>query len=435
MLTLLGKRQSFCDGLSRRNFLKVGAAGIGGLTLPSLLRSEAAMAGTLAAKTSQKSIINVWLLGGPSHIDIWDLKPDAPREIRGEFRPIKTTVPGMEICEMMPKLAGIAEKFTIVRSLTGFQNEHDSNQTESGWPITALRSMGGHPSIGAVVAKLRGTTTATSLPTFVDLSGYSPSGFLGPVYSGFRPNAEGLGDLQLPKIGMNRFRSRTELLGKLDRIRRDMDGSHAMEALDSFNQRAMGLITSAKMAKALAWWDNPNPKTLELYGVHRSSENGLFLTAKRLVEAGVRCVSLGWGSFDTHYHNFPVLRSELPPLDHGLSGLIKDLDASGLLESTIVAVWGEFGRTPRINGFAGRDHWPLVESAFFAGGGMRMGQVIGSTNRYAEQAQDRPVHLQEIFATFYHQLGIDPHTTTLRDPNGRPQYLVAHPDPVAELIG
>jgi uncharacterized protein (DUF1501 family) len=234
---------------------------------------------------------------------------------------------------------------------------------------------------------------------------------------------------------LNRFRSRTELLGKLDRIRRNIDGSHAMEAMDSFNQRAVGLVTSAKMAKALAWWDKPNPKTLELYGVHQNSENGAFLSAKRLIEAGVRCVSLGWGSWDTHYGNFPILRRELPPFDHGLSGLITDLDASGLLENTIVVIGGEFGRTPRINSFAGRDHWPLVTSALVAGGGMRMGQVIGSTNRYAEQPKDRPIHLQELFATFYHQLGIDPHTTTLRDPNGRPQYLVAHSDPIPELIG
>jgi Protein of unknown function (DUF1501) len=430
MLTLLGKRQRFCDGLSRRSFLRIGALGFGGLTLPDLLRSDAAA----STHQAQKSIINVYLPGGPSHIDTFDLKPDAPAEIRGEFRPIATTVPGMEICQLMPKLAQLGKKFAIVRSLTGFQNEHSPSQTESGWSVTELQSLGGHPSIGAAVARLRGTTTASSLPTFVDLTGYSQSGFLGPVYSGFRPSDDGRIDLQMPQIGLNRFRSRTELLGKLDRIRRDIDGSHAMEALDAFNQRAVGLITSAKMADALAWEKAP-PKVRELYGIDGNASLSVFLVAKRLIEAGVRVISLGYGSWDTHGQNFPVLRYELPLIDAGLSGLLRDLDASGMLENTMIVMWGEFGRTPRVNTSAGRDHWPLAQSAFVAGGGMRMGQVIGSTNRYAEQPQDRPVHLQELFATFYQQLGIDPHTTTIRDPNGRPQYLVAHPDPVPELIG
>lgn len=431
MLTLLGKRQFFCDGLSRRSFLKVGALGFGGLTLPQLLRSEAA-AGTSARP--QKSIINVYLPGGPSHLDMFDLKPEAPPEIRGEFHPIATTVPGMEICHLMPKLASIAKKLTIVRSLTGFQNEHASNQTESGWSERELRALGGHPSLGCVVSKLTGTTGKDSLPTFVDLSGYSKTGFLGPVYSGFRPNEEGRGDLQLQQIGMDRFRSRNELLSKLDRIRRDIDGTRAMDAMDAFNQRAVGLITSAKMSDALNW-EKADPKTIERYGINAHRDLSTFLVAKRLIECGVRVISLGWGSWDTHSQNFPTLRYQLPPLDAGLSAMIDDLDASGLLTNTIIVMWGEFGRSPRISGSAGRDHWPMASSALVAGGGMRMGQVIGSTNRYGEAPQDRPVHLQEMFATFYQLLGIDPHTTTIRDPNGRPQYVVTHPDPVPELIG
>jgi uncharacterized protein (DUF1501 family) len=160
-----------------------------------------------------------------------------------------------------------------------------------------------------------------------------------------------------------------------------------------------------------------------------------FLVAKRLIETGVRIISMSWGGWDTHAQNFTSLRRQLPPLDTALSAMIEDLDASGLLGSTMIVMWGEFGRTPRINPGAGRDHWARAASALVAGGGMRMGQVIGSTNRYGETAQDRPVHLQEMFATFYHLLGIDPQTTTIRDPNGRPQYLVTHPDPIAELIG
>jgi hypothetical protein len=431
MLTLFGKRQINCDGLTRRNFLKVGAMGFGGLTLPSLLRSEANAAATVS---TQKSIINVYLSGGPSHIDTFDLKPDAPPEIRGEFHPIATTVPGMEICHLMPKLAAMGKKVAIVRSLTDIRDEHAPNQTESGWSESELRSVGGHPSLGCVVSKLQGATTAGSLPTFVDLGGHTKTGFLGPVYSGFRPNSEGRGDLQLQQIGLDRFHSRTELLGQLDRIRRDIDGTHAMDAMDAFNQRAVGLITSNKMAEALNW-EKADPKVRERYGIGTENSLSTFLVAKRLIECGVRIISLSWGGWDTHGDNFNVLRRQLPQLDTGLSAMLEDLDSSGLLSNTIVVMWGEFGRTPRINPQAGRDHWARAASALVAGGGMRMGQVIGSTNRYGEVAQDRPVHLQEVFATFYHLLGIDPHSTTIRDPNGRPQYLVAHPDPIAELIG
>ncbi|HEX3998347.1 MAG TPA: DUF1501 domain-containing protein [Pirellulales bacterium] len=435
MLTLFGKRQSYCDGLTRRNFLKIGAMGFGGLTLPGLLRGEAAAAqGNLQAPASQKSIINVYLSGGPSHIDTFDLKPSAPPEIRGEFHPIATTVPGMEICHLMPKLAGLGKKIAIVRSLTDIRDEHAPNQTESGWSQSELKSLGGHPSLGCVVSKLRGPTTEKSVPTFVDLSGHSVTGFLGPVYSGFRPNSEGRGDLQLQQIGLDRFHSRTELLGRLDRIRRDVDSTHAMDAMDAFNQRAVGLITSNKMADALNW-EKADTKVRERYGINTDQSLSTFLVAKRLIETGVRIISMSWGGWDTHAQNFTSLRRQLPPLDTALSAMIEDLDASGLLGSTMIVMWGEFGRTPRINPGAGRDHWARAASALVAGGGMRMGQVIGSTNRYGETAQDRPVHLQEMFATFYHLLGIDPQTTTIRDPNGRPQYLVTHPDPIAELIG
>jgi hypothetical protein len=431
MLTLLGKRQIHCDGLTRRNFIKVGALGFGGLTLPNLLRSEAVAAG---APLAQKSIINVYLSGGPSHIDTFDPKPDAPPEIRGEFHPIATTVPGMQICHLMPKLAAMGKKLAIVRSLTDIRDEHAPNQTESGWSQSELRSVGGHPSLGCVVSRLQGATTAGSMPTFVDLGGHSLTGFLGPVYSGFRPNSDGRGDLQLQQIGLDRFHSRTELLGQLDRIRRDIDGTHAMDAMDAFNQRAVGLITSNKMAEALNW-EKADPKVRERYGIGADQSLSTFLVAKRLIECGVRIISLSWGGWDTHGDNFNSLRRQLPPLDTALSAMLEDLDASGLLSNTIVVMWGEFGRSPRINPQAGRDHWARAASALVAGGGMRMGQVIGSTNRYGETAQDRPVHLQEMFATFYHLLGIDPHNTTIRDPNGRPQYLVTHPDPIAELIG
>ncbi len=436
MLTLLGKPQRFCDGVTRRNFLKIGAlsAGslsLGGFTLADVLRAETA--GPTA--TPKKSIINIYLSGGPSHLDMFDLKPEAPPEIRGEFHPIATTVPGMQICYLMPKLAALGQKIALVRSLTGINDEHAPNQTESGWREQDLKTIGGHPSLGCVVAKLQGATNGV-VPTFVDLSGHTHHGFLSPVYSAFRPDADGRNDLRLrPEVTIDRFHNRAELLGKLDRIRRDVDSSHMMDAMDAFNNRAMGVITSSKLAEALDW-EKADPAVRQRYGIAEQQDNSRFLMARRLVECGVRIVSLSWGGWDTHSDNFVTLRRQLPPLDTALSALIEDLDAHGLLATTAIVMWGEFGRTPRINNNnGGRDHWARAATAFVAGGGMRVGQVIGSTNRYGETAQDRPIHLQEVFATFYHLLGIDPKTTTLRDPNGRPQYLVANPDPISELVG
>jgi hypothetical protein len=339
----------------------------------------------------------------------------------------------MQICHLMPKLAGMGDKFTIIRSLTGLNNEHSPSQTESGWKEFDLKSIGGHPSLGCVVAKIKGPTNGP-VPTFVDLNGHSQHGFLGPVYSAFRPDTDGRADLRLrPEITVDRFHNRAELLKQLDRVRRDIDSSHMMEAMDAFNGRAMGVITSSKLAEALDW-EKADPQVRERYGIPESNDNSRFLIARRLVECGVRIISFSWGGWDTHTENFTTLRRQLPPLDTALSALIEDLDAHGLLATTSIAMWGEFGRSPRISG-GGRDHWPRAASVLLAGGGMRTGQVIGSTNRYGETAQDRPVHFQEVFATFYHQLGIDPRTTTLRDPNGRPQYLVEHPEPISELIG
>ncbi len=435
MFTLLGKRQTYCDGVSRRNFFKIGALGFSSLTLPQLtlpqlLRAEAT---SPAGAANNRSIINVYLAGGPSHIDTFDPKPDAPPEIRGEFHPIATAVPGMQICHLMPKLASIATKFSLVRSLTGIRDEHAPDQTESGWSENDLKTVGGHPSLGCVVAKLQGATRG-AVPTFVDLTGHTRHGFLGPVYSGFRPDGEGRNNLRLRgEITPERFHTRAELLSKLDHIRRDMDSSHAMDAMDAFNQRAYGVIASPKMAEALEW-EKADTKVRERYGVAEHNENSRFLVAKRLVECGVRIISFSWGGWDTHGDNFNSLRRMLPPLDVGLSAMIDDLESSGLLQSTMIVMWGEFGRTPRVNPTAGRDHWAGAASALVTGGGLKMGQVIGSTNRYAETAKDRPVHLQEMFATFYQQLGIDPKKSTIRDPNGRPQYLTAHPDPVAELL-
>jgi len=443
MLTIYGRKQTLCDGVSRRDFLKIGAfAGgalaFGGTTLADVYRAEAAgnTATTANGATAGKSIINIFLAGGPSHLDMFDLKPAAPPEIRGEFTPVSTNVPGMEICGLFDKLSKQADKFVVIRSLTGIRDEHSPWQTETGFSENDLKSAGGHPSLGAVVSKLHGATNG-SVPRFVDLTGHTQHGFLGSVYAGFRPDGNGRENLRLRgDVTLDRLNDRAKLLTEIDRIRRDVDNRHMMEAMDSFNQRAIDVITGSKMADALKT-EKEDKKIKELYGLDSNGggENQRFLLARRLVEAGVRVISFSWGGWDTHGDNFKTLGNQLPRLDRALSGLIADLNDRGLLQDTAIVMWGEFGRTPRINGTAGRDHWSRASSCFIAGGGLKTGQVIGSTNRYGEAPQDRPIHLHEVFATLYTLMGIDPKNTTLSDTNGRPQYLTSMPDPVAELVG
>lgn len=432
MLSFLGTRQKSCDGISRRSFFQIGALGMGGLTLADLFRLEAGAAGG----SSKKSVINIILSGGPTHLDTFDLKPNAPSEIRGEFRPIATNVPGFEFCELMPKLATMADKFSVVRSLTGVSDEHSNVQSSTGWPERSLRTIGGRPSVGAVMSKLFGaaqTNSRGSAPTSVDLTNVSRPGFLGQVHAAFTPDGVGRQNLMLnDQVTLSRLDDRKELLDGLDRMRKGSDTKGMMTALDSFTERAVNLVTSGSIAKALDL-KNEDPRTLGKYGIEKDRQNQRMLLARRLIQAGSRCVTFSWGGWDTHGNNFGSMKTQLPNLDTGLSALIEDLDGHGLLQDTIILMSGEFGRTPRINGSAGRDHWARAGFFYIGGGGFRHGQAIGSTNRWGEVAHDRPVHLQNVFATVYKQLGINPDAVTLTDPNGRPQYLVDERKLISEL--
>ncbi len=423
MLTIsCGTKKQYCDGVSRRSFLKIGALGIGGMSLAGLYQAEA----QAAVGSSHKAIINIHLGGGPSHQDMFDLKPDAPREFRGEFNPVSTNVPGLQICEHFPMLAQMADKFAVIRSLVGMHEDHSDFHTQTGWGRNDLRNVGGRPSIGSVVAKLQGPNPNGSPPYIAYNGDYE--GYLGPSYKAYRPQG---GDLRLVGgVTEERLGSRTSLLTSLDKIRRDVDSSGKMNALDSFTQRAVGVVTSGKVADALDL-EKEDVKVRERYG---RDEGRMFLTARRLVESGVRAVTFNWGGWDTHGDNFNHLRRQLPNLDRGLSALLQDLSDRGMDKDVTVVMWGEFGRTPRVNAGAGRDHWSRVAMGFLAGGGMRLGQAIGSSTAYAEEAKDRPVDLQEVFATLYHNMGIDVKKTQLIDPSGRPQYLVNGFDPMKELI-
>jgi hypothetical protein len=361
---------------------------------------------------------------------MWDLKPDAAREFRGEFNPIATNVPGLDICEHFPQLAKMGEKFAVIRSIVGSAGEHSNHQTHTAYHTRDLRNAGGRPAMGSVITKMYGEGREGA-PAFVSYNGGEP-GYLGPVYKPYEPRG---GSLRLVGgLTEERLDDRTNLLSSLDRIRRSADSTGQMEALDSFTQRAVDVVTSGKVADALDR-NKYDAKDLERYGNDRRRRDGVaFLTARRLVEAGVRVVTFNWGGWDTHGGNFTTLKQQLPAMDQALAALLTDLSDRGLDKDVTVIVWGEFGRTPRINSGAGRDHWPQVMAAFVAAGGMRLGQAIGSTTRDAGHAKDRPVHVQEVFATLYRNLGIDVRTAQLFDTAGRPQYLVENRDAISELV-
>jgi len=445
MLTIWGgKKQPFCDGLSRRTFLKIGGLALGGLSLPQILRAEAAS----GIRRSHKAIIMIFLPGGPPHQDMFDLKMDAPAEIRGEFRPIKTNVQGIEICEHMPRIAAIMDKLVVIRSIVGAQGDHFAFQCMTG-RTKAQQPVGGWPSLGSVLSKLKGPAS-DDVPPFVGLAprmGHMPwadpgqPGFLGVGHAPFKPEGDGLEDMTLNGVTLDRLGDRKALLGSFDRFRRSADAGGLMHGMDVFNQQALGVLTSSRLLEALDI-SREDPKVRERYGKGdpKNRDDGgpklmeQFLMARRLVEAGSRCVTLAFSRWDWHGQNFAAGRQDMPLLDQGVSALVQDLHDRGLDKDVSVVVWGEFGRTPKINPAAGRDHWPNVSCALLAGGGMRTGQVIGSTDRLGGEAKDRPVHFQEVFATLYQALGIDPNRTTVPDLSGRPHFLVDRYQPLREVV-
>ena len=421
--------------------------------MPQVLRAESGPAvggGGAVAAGSNKSVIMIFLPGGPPHQDMWDLKMDAPAEIRGEFKPIRTKVPGIEICELFPKMAARMDQFSIIRSVVGSTGEHAAGQCFTGRP-SQNQPAGGWPSIGSYVSRLHGQSEP-GVPAFVGLSpkmGHAPwadpgkPGFLGPAHAPFQPNGGGATDLVLNNITLDRLQDRRALLSSFDSLRRDLDASGMMGAMDAFQQQAMGVLTSSRLAEALNL-DRENPAVRARYGggSMKCRDDGgpespeQFLMARRLVEAGVRCVTLGFNRWDWHSRNFGQAREVFPQLDNGLTALIDDLHASGLDKDVSVVVWGEFGRTPQVNAEGGRDHWPRVSCAALAGGGMNHGQVIGATDRMGGEPAARPVDFQEVFATLYHAMGIDTRTATVNDLNGRPRYLVDEQfRPRSELVG
>ena len=441
MLSIVGGEghSKFCDGVPRRDFLKIGALGVGGLSMPDILRAEA----QAGIRNSRKSIIMIFLAGGPPHQDMVDLKPDAPLEVRGEFSPIDTNVPGIQICEHLPLTARMMDKFALIRSVVGCAGNHTAYQFWSGRDV-AGQPRGGWPSVGSVLSKLQGSGDGSPPPYVslvekcgsIDWRNPGQSGFLGSEYIPFRPTKGGANDVELGALTLDRLQGRRRLLSDFDRMRSRLEASNAVEGMDSFQQQAFQVLTSNRLASALDV-ESEAPGVRERYGRGTREHildgpplyNEYFLMARKLVEVGVRCVTVSFGRWDTHSSatqpsNFASLRRFLPALDLGLTALVQDLHDRGLDEDVSVLVGGEFGRTPKINVHGGRDHWPPVSFMLLAGGGMRTGQLIGATDRQAGEATDRPVHFQEIYATLYKNLGIDAANITLPDFSGRPQYLL-----------
>ena len=436
---LFGPRQRYCDGLSRRSFLRLGGLAVGGLSLADLLRAEA------ATGKSQKAVIMVYLSGGLAHQDSFDLKPAAPAEVRGEFNPIATSVPGIEICELLPKTAASMDKLALVRSIVGLRDEHSSFQTLTGYLMNEARR-DGRPNFGSVVARLQGSLDG-AVPPFVDLFPTmqhrpynSPGpGMLGHAYAGVKADGEDLANMTLRSLSPEELGGRRRLLASFDDWRRQVEAAD-VEKMDTAYQRAFDVLTSSKLVEAMNV-EREDAAVRERYGRTSPKHQGdgapllndHLLMARRLVEAGVRCVTVAYGFWDTHGQNFRHLKQNLPQFDQGVSALVEDLHQRGLSRDVTLIVWGEFGRTPKINKDAGRDHWPAVNGALLAGGGLRTGQAIGSTDKLGAYALDRPIHYQDVLATLYQAVGIDPHSF-VKDRTDRPVPLLpSTAQPIAEL--
>jgi hypothetical protein len=424
--------------LSRRSFLSVGGFGL--LSMPEILQAQN------QSGTSHKAVINIFLGGGPPHQDMWDIKTKAPSEIRGPFKPISTPIAGIQIGECFPKIASMFDKFTAIRSVIGSDGSHDGHQCVTGWSRKEMVSGTTYPAIGACASKILGVVDP-SVPVAVGLAEptqHNPwsesggAGYLGDTHKPFKPNGEMMNDLKL-NLDVDRFQSRKELLSGFAKISDRIDRAINV---DTFTEEAFGVLTSSSLVDALDL-SKEDPKIRERYGDGKPFKfqydgaptvNEHVLMARRLVEAGARSVTLSYGRWDSHGANFDLVRDHGAKLDQCVSALVEDLDERGMLQDVMVVVWGEFGRTPKINKGGGRDHWPQVSGALLAGGGFRHGQVIGSTTRLGEVPESRPVHIQEICATMYRGLGIDTMSTTLLDRTGRPQYLLDHREPLKELV-
>ncbi len=439
MFNIRGKKYRTCDGVSRRDLLKVGALSLGGLGLADWLRLSARAD---ASQRKDLSVILLWQGGGPSHLDMWDLKPEAPSEFRGTFSPISSSVPGYQVSEHLPYSARVVDRLAVLRSVSHPDSGHESasHMLLTGYKPTNDIPSNEVPSYGSIVSHELGPKNA-GFPAYVALPhagrGMAAS-YLGVAYNPFEtlgdPSSDSFSvrNLKLPNgLSIEQLDHRMAMLKKFDRMRRDTDASGLIEGMDAFTQQAWNLVTSPAVQEAFNIGQE-DTNLRDRYGRHDWGQN--MLLGRRLVEAGVRFVTVDIGGWDTHANNFEGLKQrQLPKFDRSFATLIEDLDQRGRLDTTLVLVWGEFGRTPRINAGAGRDHWSNVMSVVMAGGGLKRGVILGESDPRAEFPKERPLTPQDVLATMYHLLGIDRHQTFTNDAN-RPVEILNYGEPIHEIL-
>ncbi len=439
MLTLLGSKNTCCDKVPRRSFLKVGFLGLTGISLSQMLQIRAKAAQTSGASLPKTSVIYLELAGGASHFETYDPKPDAPAVYRGPFGTIPTKIPGVRFCELMPQQAKIAHKLSIVRSIYHHLINHDSS---SHLAITGFdvgnTEVNQYPSIGSVSAKVRGSNKQ-GLPAYVALPNvprYGRSAYLGNSYDPFRVGDPHDKKFKIDNLTLvdglttNRLTDRRSLLKSFDNLRRVLDNHGVAEAMDQFMHQAFDMVTNDRARHAFDIGQEA-PAVRDHYG--RSTYGQSLLLARRLVEAGVTFVTVSEGSWDHHDNTKSNSLRKVPPYDKAVAALINDLQSRGLDRDVLVVAMGEFGRSPKINKLAGRDHWPQVMSVLLAGGGLKMGQAIGGSNAKGEEPTDAPYQPQSVLAMVYRHLGIDP-AMAFHDYTGRPRHVLAHRTLIKELI-
>jgi Protein of unknown function (DUF1501) len=424
-----------CDGTSRRDFLKIGTLGMGALTLPGLLAARAA-AEAAGRPVKDTSVVWVWLAGGPSHIETFDPHMRAPVEYRSTTGEVKTNLPGVTIGGTFPRIARVADKMAIIRSFAHNNSGHvgGTHFVNTGYDNRKIDNGGvpERPSIGSIVARVRGSNhPVTGMPTYVALnrlrSGIDGPAFLGAAYAPFDPSGQALKNLTLA-VPEKRVGDRRMLLAGLDRLNSMVDRTGAMEGMDRFEKQAFNLVLGG--APEAFDLRHENPKTVARYG-KGVGEN--LLRARRLCEAGCGFVMLSFGSWDMHNSIQKRMHANAPPLDQAISAFIEDVHQRGLSKRILLVITGEFGRTPKVNRNAGRDHWAPLSTLAVSGGGLKMGQVVGQSTPKADVPKSSPIGPQDLMATVFHVLGIDPKTQFTSNA-GRPVYMIENGRPIADLV-
>ncbi|MDB5391766.1 MAG: hypothetical protein JWM11_7412 [Planctomycetaceae bacterium] len=430
--------------MTRRGLLRMGAVALGGGVLADLLKHEAEAAGS--SVTEKRSVILLMQKGGPSQLDMWDMKPDAPVEYRGEFSSIASNIPGYRVCELMPKLSQMCDRLAILRTVYHTMMDHGEGMhiAMTGYaPIRNIKASGQQaPSLGSIVSKELGWRAG--LPGYIAVQreiGFGRSAYLGIAHDPFEtfgyPTSDGFRVRNLrASDGVNSAResNRRTMLEKFDTLRRDADTSGAIGAMDTYRRQAFELATSPQVQEAFDL-GKEDPKVRDRYG-RKSNAGQSMLLARRLVERGARFVTVATDydrPWDSHDDNFTAHRQNIQGYDHTVSALLEDLEARGLLEQTLVIIGGEFGRTPRINAKAGRDHWPTCYTTVMVGGGIKRGVILGTSDSLGELPKERPISIQDVYATMYHQLGIDYTKSYLNEAN-RPVQIVNYGEPIQEIL-